>query len=222
MTKENWNEFSTTVDDFFNNHPPQNTPWKTTQLNKAWNFWAAELKRIINKHIPFTFSLPKTFHSLSLKATKLHLALKLINKLLCDLTIYRTLSLESINQIIQKITTITEISILPLTQSDVDNPQQPTIDLLKHAKRSIWLACNLESKQKQNNKIEFFVNCHCQDMQNNTSCMIDSILRWYTDLVRTDKIILPDKVLTKKRRNKEPHQITFHLLNQKKTPKPCL
>ena len=52
------------------------------ELNRVWNKWNSIVKQAINKCIPYTFTSPHQFFALSLKATKLHSALKNINKTL--------------------------------------------------------------------------------------------------------------------------------------------
>ena len=71
---------------------------------------------------------------------------------------------------------------------------------------------------EQNKRIESFVNEHYLEFSQNTSCMIDSILQKKTEAVRTDKIILPDQVITDKEEIKQHVQSHFSLWTRHNTP----
>src|SRR5260363_9431 len=80
-TNDNWTEFADDLTKKMNKLQLQSpTIQDETQLNKYWNTWKNLLRSSINKHIPYTYSAPRTFHSHSFKATQLHKALTLINK----------------------------------------------------------------------------------------------------------------------------------------------
>ncbi|CAG8775236.1 28644_t:CDS:1 [Gigaspora margarita] len=55
-------------------------------LNKYWNTWENSPRTTINKHIPYSYSSPQTFHSYSFKTTQLHKALTLMNKTISLIT----------------------------------------------------------------------------------------------------------------------------------------
>ena len=98
---------------------------------------------------------------------------------------------------------MSNIDINPLQTIDINNSLQPTIQKLKKIKQTIWAARNLEKQMEQNKRIESFVNKRYLDFSQNTSRMIDSILQKKTEAVRTDKIILPDQVITDKEEIKQ-------------------
>jgi len=197
MTKENWENFIADVDMAFkDDQSADNSTWNSHELNKAWHTWSATVKKIINRHIPHTYTSPKNFNSLSLKATHLHLALKAINRCLRLLTMKPLdISLEKCNKFLHTTSTLAKLEITPLSQSDIDSPST-TISQLQQIKHTIWTARNLEKLQEQSNRIQHFVNRRYNDFKENTSRMIDSILKRRPDPVRTNKIILPDQVLT--------------------------
>src|SRR5260363_297420 len=100
------------------------------------------IKRLINKHIPFSFTSPKTFYALSLKATHLHNALKIINKLLRKLNSVAIPPLHDVNNSLNKIGSLSDLTIPLLTQNDLTNGLSQTIASLKSIKHTIWLARN--------------------------------------------------------------------------------
>ena len=59
--------------------------------------------------------------------------------------------------------------------------------------------------QEQNDKINYYVNCRYNDFKDNTSRMLDSILKHRSDLVRTDRIILTNQIITDK------HEVLEHV-----------
>ena len=77
MTIKDWDEFAAEIDKRIKQElPQQETEWDTKELDRRWNIWTALVKNTMNKLIPFTFTTPKNFYALFLKATHLHLALK--------------------------------------------------------------------------------------------------------------------------------------------------
>ena len=87
MTTEDWEEFAAEIDKRIKQELlQQETEWDAKELNRCWNIWTTLVKNMMNKLISFTFTTPKNFYALSLKATHLHLALKSMNKCLRLLT----------------------------------------------------------------------------------------------------------------------------------------
>ncbi|CAG8724539.1 22898_t:CDS:2, partial [Gigaspora margarita] len=96
----------------------------TATLNTIWNTWDNLVKAEANKHIPFTYSAQKTFHSHTFKATNIHRGLTLVNKILkcikspdgpitlCQVTI-------TINKLIAKIVKLTQLKIEELAPDDL-------------------------------------------------------------------------------------------------------
>src|SRR5438105_14490994 len=86
MTKENWEEFSKEINRTLTPILKDKQIFDTKELNRYWNIWSSNIIRIANQRIPTTHTAPKPFYALSLKASKLHSALKHINKCLHTLT----------------------------------------------------------------------------------------------------------------------------------------
>ena len=152
MKPEDWETFANQVNEYFNKHPapPQHSVWDPPLLNKTWNRWTSELKKLINENIPFTYSAPKTYYALSLKETKLHTAIKTLNKCLRHLTSASQIDLPLVNNLLAKTNKLSDIVITPLQTNDINNSLQSTIQQLKQIKQTIWTARNLEKQMEQN------------------------------------------------------------------------
>lgn len=131
MSKENWEEFSKDIDHFFEQQELPDLPTDLAKLNKHWHTWSMAIKRLINKHIPFSFTSPKTFYALSLKAMHLHNALKIINKLLRKLNSAVIPPLHDVNNLLNKIGSLSDLTIPLLIQNDLTNGFSQTIANLK-------------------------------------------------------------------------------------------
>ena len=220
MKPEDWETFANQVNEYFNKHPapPQHSVWDPPLLNKTWNRWTSELKKLINENIPFTYSAPKTYYALSLKETKLHTAIKTLNKCLRHLTSASQIDLPLVNNLLAKTNKLSDIVITPLQTNDINNSLQSTIQQLKQIKQTIWTARNLEKQMEQNKRIDSFVNKRYADFSQNTSRMIDSILQKRTEVVRTDKIILPDQIITDRNEIKQHIRSHFSLWTKHNPP----
>ena len=138
-----------------------------------------------NKHIPYTYKTTKTFHAMSLQATKLHAALKLTNKTLQYLKHSPTPDPIQISRNIQWINKLSDLDIT-FTQPIETNK---LINELKVHKRTIWVARNHESKQQLNERINFYTTRRYQDFTDNTSRMLDSILNRRNDPYAVQKYV---------------------------------
>src|ERR1043165_9612670 len=163
----------------------------------------------MNKDIPYVYTAPKPFFALSLKATKLHSALKHINKCLYILANNSSNNLTKVNHHLSKAATLAEIEIPSLTQSQLNSSSFDLITQIKHYKHIIWQARNFEKKQEQSERIKFYTNRRYTDFKDNTSRMLDSILKRRVEPVNFEKIILPDKIITDKHEIKETTHLYF-------------
>ena len=113
MTTESWKDFSKTLELEFKSMQLIHNPSTLQHLDKLWNKWANSVKKTANRTIPITYTVPKTHHSFSLKATKLYLALKLTNKCLhlirnLEPPLSVLFTIQNINNIFQQISLYTK------------------------------------------------------------------------------------------------------------------
>src|SRR6185436_2845693 len=113
---ENWNTFEDALNNVFNAQSTPLSNMNRNEINKTWNYWSAKTKEIMNKHIPYTYTAPKPFFTLSLKATKLYSALKHINKCLYYLTGNFSSNLTDANHHLSRAAILAEIDIPLITQ----------------------------------------------------------------------------------------------------------
>src|SRR5205085_12668801 len=82
MNTDTWADFTNKVDKNLDLMEISNLNIENTQeLNKQWHIFYNAIRKASTKHIPTTKIQPKTYHSFSTKATKLHQSLKRINKI---------------------------------------------------------------------------------------------------------------------------------------------
>jgi hypothetical protein len=132
------------------------------QLNNIWNKWLNSIKKVANQIIPKTYTVSKTYQAYFLKATKLHLALKLINKCLSNLRSNKpplTISfiLQNFNNLFQQISLYTEQIITPCQTQDLTLNFNNFQQTLKQLKKTLWKACRLEIQNAQSEKINFYI-----------------------------------------------------------------
>ena len=116
------------------------------------------IKEAMNIHIPFTFTAPKHFYALSLKATKLHAALKNINRCINYLSSNPIGDIRNMNSCLRRAALLAEMDILLLTQEKINSSLSDLIAEIKQHKHTIWQACNFEKKQEQSKQIKFYIN----------------------------------------------------------------
>src|SRR6185295_12298169 len=104
---------------------------------------------------------------LSLKATKLHSALKNINKCLQSLSNSSLNDLSRINYYLSKVATLAEIDIPLITQAQLNLSLSDLITQIKQHKHIIWQARNFEKKQEQSERIKFYTNRRYSDFKDN-------------------------------------------------------
>src|SRR5260364_346878 len=202
-TNDNWTEFADDLTKKMNELQLQSpTIQDETQLNKYWNTWENLLRSSINKHIPYTYSAPRIFHSHSFKATQLHKALTLINKTIIKIKRPITpLTLEHftniLNSNLQKIQDLSNLEV-PTLQSWHLTPTnfRPTLQLLSTIQTTLLKARKLEHSQQKRDTINSFIERRYKNFTDNTTKMINSVLGRYTDRVTFDNIITPTEVIT--------------------------
>jgi len=215
MSAEDWNEFTDELGKNLAKKNLNNQITNKSELDRAWNFWAIEIKTMINRKIPFIFTSQRTYHALSLKATKLHAALKNMNKALSLLTKGNPETLKRINELLEKTSKLTDLEIEPININDFTDCRDTIISTLKGKKNTIWTSRNYEKQQEVIDKINFYINRRYEDFRDRTCRMLDSILQRKAEPVRTDKVILPDKILLDK------EEILQHIRSHSKTWTKC-
>jgi hypothetical protein len=228
MTNENWEEFSDKIHQNLMLIPNQEPITDAKSLNKNWHIWSSNIVQVANQLIPTTHTITKPFYALSLKASKLHSALKHINKCLHTLTtISSPLSIDYfisiLNKHLSKATSLIEASNSPLNQLSIsstlrDNTQisyyKHTLKKIKDLKTTIWKSRNVEKNIEQSERIKYYVNRRYTDFKDNTSRMINSILHQQKDRISFEKIILPDSVITEPQQIKEATRAHFQNWNR--------
>lgn len=202
-TNDNWTEFADDLTKKMNELQLQSpTIQDETQLNKYWNTWENLLRSSINKHIPYTYSAPRIFHSHSFKATQLHKALTLINKTIIKIKRPITpLTLEHftniLNSNLQKIQDLSNLEV-PTLQSWHLTPTnfRPTLQLLSTIQTTLLKARKLEHSQQKRDTINSFIERRYKNFTDNTTKIINSVLGRHTDRVTFDNIITPTEVIT--------------------------
>ena len=100
----------------------------------------------------------------TLKATKIHLALKLINKsfhLLRNLELPLSVSftVQNINNLLQQISLYTKQSITLCQAQDITINYPHFKQTLKQLQKTLWKARSLEILNDQKEKINFYIQC---------------------------------------------------------------
>ena len=112
------------------------------QLNNLWNKWSNAIKKVANQTIPKTYTASKKHQAYSLKATKLHLALKLTNKCL---VIVRNIKLptaifciiQNLNDLFQQISSYAEQTISLCQVQDLSSNFNNFRQNLKQLKKTL-------------------------------------------------------------------------------------
>ncbi|CAG8607066.1 2867_t:CDS:2, partial [Gigaspora rosea] len=89
--------------------------------------------------------------------------------------------------------------VAPNTKSHYAN----TVTNIKELKMTIWTSRNWEKNVQQSERIKFYTNRRYDDFRDNTSRMLDSILKRNNDRISFEKIVLPDNVITNQKEIKE-------------------
>ena len=215
MTNDTWQVFSNAVGKEFETLNISTSPTNYDELNKFWNKWSNTIKMIANREIPTTYKAPRKFHAFSLKSTKLHLALKaIINALRLLKSIQPPNSvafiIHAINNSLLKAASLTDYAITLGQPQDLTSNYSHFRTNLKNLKNTIWKARSSEIKAAQREQINFYIQRRHNDMETNTTRMIDSILNRKKAHISYDKIIAPDKIITDP---KEIKQVTREHFN---------
>ena len=170
-------------------------------INQLWHQIQSTVLIAANTNIPFTFRFQKQFQSFSPTASKTHTALNICGSILQTLTNLKhtpdnnnstiTVIINSINQKIQTIQLLTNLSIAPLTMTNINSNQLPaTINIIKNYRKTLYHTHDLENKQAISQQIEQHIQTHYNNFTSNTTTMINSIINHHTEPVLFDNIKL--------------------------------
>jgi len=149
-SQQEWKDFSNETQQILNRELSNIRITQADQLDKHWHVWSSAVKRAADAHIPITYKKPRTFYAMSMKATRLHTALKHINKSLHKLvnityTWLPSYQLLAINKNLHKALSSAQIpkfSITPLALTTIVAPNNKfhyanTITNIKELKTTI-------------------------------------------------------------------------------------
>ena len=108
-----------------------------------------------------------------------------------------------LEEIRNKVTGLTEIEIEKIELEDFPPNRKIIIKKLKEIKTIIWNARNTENNNEQNDRIKYYTERRYNDMKENTTRMINSILNRRTDRVNWENIRTSNEVLVKEKDIKE-------------------
>ncbi|CAG8807874.1 2083_t:CDS:2, partial [Gigaspora rosea] len=116
-------------------------------------------------------------------------------------------------------------SIMPLALSTIIAPNTKshyanTVTNIKKLKTTIWTSRNWEKNAQQSEHIKFYTNRRYNDFRDNTSRMLDSILKRNNDHISFEKIVLPDNVITNQKEIKEVIRNHYSKWSKETLPNP--
>ena len=130
----------------------------TLTINQLWHQIQHAILTAANIHIPFTFRSQKQFQNFSHTASKTHTALNSCGSILRTLINHHlpsnndnnqnnTILLNSINQKIETIKSLTNIPITTFTQQVIDNYQlSNSINTIKNHRKTLYHTYKIENK----------------------------------------------------------------------------
>ena len=124
MNKDKWEEFRENTQQMFLEKIDKVIITNKKELNRVWNKQNSIVKQAMNRYILYTVTSPHQFFALSLKATKLHSALKNINKTLQILQLAKPpittgYIMTKINRKLSKINKLSEKQIPMITKAEM-------------------------------------------------------------------------------------------------------
>ena len=111
--------------------------------------------------------------------------------------------IQKINKHIARANKLTKQNIISIMDNDLFIPNVLLKAILHKKKDELQRVQNLELNLEQTKRINFFVNKRYDDFQNNTSKMLDSILKRKKEKVDFQKIIISEEIITEPRNIKE-------------------
>ncbi|CAG8732532.1 41701_t:CDS:2, partial [Gigaspora margarita] len=171
-------------------------------LDKTWHNLNFAIKQAATQHIPFIYKQSHRFHTFSQTAMNLHQALTHINKILQKLlhmpipNSIQNIRAE-INKLIAKINGLAQYNIAQIDDIDLSIQKSLTlISMVKRHRTAIWQAHNIENNNEHRDTINSFIEKRYSNFTDNTTLMIDSILKRHTDQVELLNLKKGDTVIT--------------------------
>ncbi|CAG8810689.1 45442_t:CDS:1, partial [Gigaspora margarita] len=200
---ENWQNFTDSLEKKIEKrNPAAKMIDNTATLNTIWNTWDNLVKAEDNKHIPFTYSAQKTFHSHTFKATNIHRDLTLVNKILkcikspvgpiilCQVTI-------AINKLMAKVVKLTQLEIEELAPDNLCTANYSiTGQKFRIIRNTLFMARKLEIQKSKSESINFYINRRYNNFASNTTKIIDSVLLKHKTAVTYHNLVTPSEVIT--------------------------
>ncbi|CAG8665059.1 37152_t:CDS:2 [Gigaspora margarita] len=203
MTEETWEEFSSYItsrlQELKMNH--DTTIPDQQSLDKCWYKWNMAVKEAANKFIPTAKVAPRTFHGFNFKATKLHQALKIANKikrLLLTFSPPKTITsvIEEINTHLQHIAELAEYPYLPLTEHNLESSTfHQSLARINEIHKALYRARNLKNYWptticlRQNHK-----QVHCNHKAESGAGKISPELLYFSSPFIRSKTNTPDTI----------------------------
>ena len=202
MTTEKWESFNEKIEKGMQEN--RNTTKYNIQdqptLNKYWNSLVNIILTAAKDSIPIAYTGPRIFYAHSLEATKLHMALKSINgtiNLLKNTSIPTSLEFltHKLNEKIKEASRRLPEPLAILNRNEA-HLLGKTLKTLQDSAREVRHLRRTEAEQAQRIKIQYHIEQRYRNMEQNTSRMIDSILKRHSDRISFEKIITPEAVIT--------------------------
>jgi hypothetical protein len=221
MTSDLWADFSNSITTYLNENTTVQEIYDNNSLNKQWHQLNQAITKAAKKIIPRAKIQPRTFYTFSSKATKLHLALKCINKLIRQIeTNAQTPTsnlIQAYNKDIDFINNKTSIQINYIILNNLLPTNKKTLIIqIKAQQKTIHQAKKLENNLAHQSTINKYISKRHSDFNDNTTYMINSILKRHTDPVILHNICKQNEVITEPeliRREVQTHYENWTKLN---------
>jgi hypothetical protein len=208
MSKEKWNDFAEKVESEITRRKSADLEIGTEEmLNKQWNRLEQDIKKAAAEEIPRTKVGPKTFYAFSKKATKLHIALKRINKVISEI---REGNIEvhkfkrKINEELRDVGKLCEVEIkVNFEEHETEETTQEKVEIIKEYQKMIYKARKLENEITRRQEIENHIKKRYDNFASNTKKMIDSILQRNKEPVEFKNIKKVNQIITEPTEIKE-------------------
>jgi len=207
MNEEKWNDFTDKIEvEITKDNKMEQKITTVDALNKQWNKLEQIIRKVAAEEIPKAKVGPKTFYAFSKKATKLHVALKRINKVIRGVRIGETKGYDSkqINEEIRDIAKLGQIEIgVDFGEQDTADIIRQKVKLLQEYQKMIYKARKLENEITHRQEIEKHIERRYNNFASNTKKMVDSILQRKKEPVEFRNIKKADQVITEPKEIKE-------------------
>jgi hypothetical protein len=207
MTKENWEEFTNTVNTNMTKHHIPFTTNTEESLEKTWHkintcIITAAFKQIPNRK----YAVKNLFHTFTPKATLLHKDLKTIGHIIHRVKKFFSHNIpkpDNIQSLIDYLNTTHNLSINTPPQQQADLPTW--VSETKSAWKALYNARNLENNQHLRKHINSAIEKRCERLLTQPTKMINSILNRHNDPVHFHNIKTDTDIIS------DPNEIKQHI-----------